>query len=146
MLEVGNGGMSLNEYQAHFSLWALLKAPLLIGCDVNNLDAATLALLSNEEIIALNQDKLGVQGKRVQKTGNQEIWSVPLENGDIGTILFNRGTNAVNITADFFITGLRGNRGQVRDLLNRKDLGVFEDKFVAKVEGHSVVVVRVKHI
>lgn len=62
MLEVGNGGMKYNEYQAHFALWALLKAPLLIGCDVRNIDKDTLDLIGNEEIIAINQDSLGIQG------------------------------------------------------------------------------------
>lgn len=65
MLEVGNGGMTDNEYQAHFGLWALLKAPLLTGCDLNNMSAATKKILMNKEIIAVNQDSLGKQGKRV---------------------------------------------------------------------------------
>lgn len=62
MLEVGNGGMNQSEYEAQFALWALLKAPLLIGCDVRNINPETLVLLGNEEIIAINQDRLGVQG------------------------------------------------------------------------------------
>jgi hypothetical protein len=65
VLEVGNGGMSDAEYVTHFSLWAISKAPLLIGCDVTNMSAATLATLSNPEVIAVNQDPLGVQGKKV---------------------------------------------------------------------------------
>ncbi|XP_061989262.1 alpha-galactosidase-like isoform X2 [Rosa rugosa] len=65
MLEVGNGGMTEEEYRAHFSIWALAKAPLLIGCDIRSMDNATLNLLSNKEVIAVNQDKLGEQGKQV---------------------------------------------------------------------------------
>lgn len=65
MLEVGNGGMTTAEYISHFSLWAISKAPLLIGCDVSNMSNATLAILSNREVIAVNQDRLGVQGKKV---------------------------------------------------------------------------------
>jgi hypothetical protein len=65
VLEVGNGGMSDTEYVTHFSLWAISKAPLLIGCDVTNMSAATLATLTNPEVIAVNQDPLGVQGKKV---------------------------------------------------------------------------------
>lgn len=60
MLEVGNGGMTTQEYEAHFALWALLKSPLLIGCDLNNMSADTFRILSNKEIIALNQDPLGI--------------------------------------------------------------------------------------
>ena len=65
VLEVGNGGMTDAEYVTHFSLWAISKAPLLIGCDVRNMSAATLATLTNAEVIAVNQDPLGVQGKKV---------------------------------------------------------------------------------
>ncbi len=65
MLEVGNGGMTDAEYVTHFSLWSISKAPLLIGCDVTKMSAATLATLTNPEVIAVNQDSLGVQGKRV---------------------------------------------------------------------------------
>jgi hypothetical protein len=65
VLEVGNGGMTDAEYRTHFSLWAISKAPLIIGCDVENMSAATLATLTNPEVIAVNQDPLGVQGKKV---------------------------------------------------------------------------------
>lgn len=144
MLEVGNGGMTFNEYQAHFSLWALLKAPLIIGCDVRNMDKNTLDLLGNEEIISINQDKLGVQGKRVLKNGDLEIWAGIMENGDVAAVLFNRGTTASNIVADFSMTGLKGNKAHVRDLLLRKDLGSFTDKYSALVAPHSAVVIRLK--
>jgi hypothetical protein len=65
VLEVGNGGMSDAEYLTHFSLWAISKAPLLIGCDVSNMSPTTFSILSNPEVIAVNQDKLGIQGKKV---------------------------------------------------------------------------------
>ncbi|XP_035547491.1 alpha-galactosidase 3-like [Juglans regia] len=69
MLEVGNGGMTYQEYRAHFSIWALMKAPLLIGCDVRNMTAETFEILTNKEVIAVNQDPLGVQGRKVHVTG-----------------------------------------------------------------------------
>ena len=65
MLEIGNGGMTDAEYRTHFSLWSIAKAPLLIGCDVTTMSAATLSILTNPEVIAVNQDKLGVQGKKI---------------------------------------------------------------------------------
>ncbi len=71
VLEVGNGGMTDAEYVSHFSLWAISKAPLLIGCDITNMSAATLATLTNPEVIAVNQDKLGVQGKKVAISSSQ---------------------------------------------------------------------------
>uniref|UniRef100_A0A804PLF1 Alpha-galactosidase n=1 Tax=Zea mays TaxID=4577 RepID=A0A804PLF1_MAIZE len=64
MLEVGNGGMTLAEYRSHFSIWALMKAPLLIGCDVRNMTSETMEILSNKEVIQVNQDPLGVQGRK----------------------------------------------------------------------------------
>ncbi|CAF5111127.1 unnamed protein product, partial [Rotaria sp. Silwood1] len=71
MLEIGNGGMTDAEYVTHFSLWAISKAPLLIGCDVTNMSAATLSTLTNPEVIAVNQDPLGVQGKKVAFASSQ---------------------------------------------------------------------------
>lgn len=71
MLEVGNGGMTDDEYITHFSLWAISKAPLLIGCDVSKMSNATLNILTNREVIAINQDKLGVQGKKVAFQASQ---------------------------------------------------------------------------
>uniref|UniRef100_A0A452YIM9 Alpha-galactosidase n=1 Tax=Aegilops tauschii subsp. strangulata TaxID=200361 RepID=A0A452YIM9_AEGTS len=73
MLEVGNGGMSEAEYRSHFSIWALAKAPLLIGCDVRSMSPQTKTIISNQEVIAVNQDSLGVQGKKVQSDGGLEV-------------------------------------------------------------------------
>ena len=71
VLEVGNGGMTDDEYVSHFSLWSISKAPLLIGCDVSKMSAATLSILTNPEVIAVNQDPLGVQGKKVAFQSSQ---------------------------------------------------------------------------
>ncbi|KAL8512334.1 hypothetical protein ACS0TY_018710 [Phlomoides rotata] len=69
MLEVGNGGMTYEEYRAHFSIWALMRAPLLVGCDVRNMTPETYEILTNEEAVAVNQDPLGVQGRKVDTQG-----------------------------------------------------------------------------
>ncbi len=71
VLEIGNGGMTTAEYTTHFSLWALAKAPLIIGCDVTNMTADTLAILTNPEIIAVSQDPLGIQGRIIIVTSSQ---------------------------------------------------------------------------
>ncbi|HEV2867224.1 MAG TPA: alpha-galactosidase, partial [Allosphingosinicella sp.] len=92
MLEVGNGGMSESEYRAHFSLWAIMAAPLIAGNDVANMDAATRAILLNREVIAVDQDPLGVQGRRVRDDGEQELWVKPLAGGARAVLFLNRGT------------------------------------------------------
>ncbi len=71
MLEIGNGGMTDTEYRTHFSLWAISKSPLIIGCDVTKMSAATLLTLTNPEVIAVNQDPLGIQGKKVAFSASQ---------------------------------------------------------------------------
>lgn len=106
MLEVGNGGMTIAEYRSHFSIWALAKAPLLIGCDIRAIDNVTLGLLSNNEVIAVNQDKLGVQGKKVKKDGDLEVWAGPLNDKKVAVILWNRGPSTATITAHWFDIGL----------------------------------------
>ncbi|XP_078148182.1 alpha-galactosidase-like isoform X1 [Carex rostrata] len=92
MLEVGNGGMTYNEYVVHFSLWAISKAPLIIGCDLINLNKAAFDILTNREVIAINQDSLGVQAKKVKKNGDLEVWAGPLSQGKKVVLLLNRGS------------------------------------------------------
>ncbi|XP_054792803.1 alpha-galactosidase 1-like isoform X2 [Prosopis cineraria] len=99
MLEVGNGGMTTNEYIVHFSLWALSKAPLLLGCDVRNMTKETQMIISNQEVIAVNQDSLGVQGKKVRMEGDIEIWAGPLSKNRVVVVLLNRGPVRYSITA-----------------------------------------------
>ncbi|KAH9329379.1 hypothetical protein KI387_001487, partial [Taxus chinensis] len=83
MLEVGNGHMTMDEYGSHFSIWALMKAPLLIGCDVTSMNKGTSRILSNQEVIAVNQDHKGIQGRKVSKQGDLEVWAGPLSNNRI---------------------------------------------------------------
>jgi alpha-galactosidase len=90
MLEVGNGGMTTNEYKSHFALWALLKSPLLIGCDITNMSADTRNILLSNEVIALSQDILGVAGDLIWKEGPNEVYAMPLSDGSRGVVLFNR--------------------------------------------------------
>lgn len=117
MLEVGNGGMTTEEYRSHFSIWALIKAPLLIGCDIRSMDSVTLALLSNKEVIAVNQDKLGVQGRKVKKDGDLEVWAGPLRRNRVAVALWNRGSSEATITAYWSDIGLNSTA-----LVNARDL------------------------
>ena len=115
MLEVGNGGMSTTEYETHFSLWCLMKAPLLIGCDLTKIDDESLHILSNPEVITVNQDKMGVQGTKRKIDGTNEVWAGPLDGGAYAVILLNCA--ASNITASWSDFGVDPSKeAAVRDL------------------------------
>ncbi|KAF7072028.1 hypothetical protein CFC21_077223 [Triticum aestivum] len=106
MLEVGNGGMTIEEYRSHFSIWALVKAPLILGCDVSSMTPETKDIISNQNVIAVNQDKLGVQGRKVQQDGELEVWAGRLSRGRVALVLWNRGPDEASITASWSNIGL----------------------------------------
>lgn len=143
MLEVGNGGMTKEEYRSHFSLWALMKAPLLIGCDITNMDSDTLEILSNEEVIAVNQDPLGVQGRKVSQLGPSqklEVWAGPLSDERMVVLLWNRRLEPDVIKAEWKDMGLDSSTSyEVRDLWEHKDLaGQWTDSLEVPVDAHAV--------
>ncbi|KAF5206652.1 Alpha-galactosidase [Thalictrum thalictroides] len=106
MLEVGNGGMTKDEYISHFSIWAISKAPLLLGCDVRNTTKETLEIIGNKEVVAINQDSLGVQAKKVRMEGDIEVWAGPLSDYRTVVLLFNRGPQPNAITASWDDIGI----------------------------------------
>ncbi|HYM10415.1 MAG TPA: glycoside hydrolase family 27 protein [Bryobacterales bacterium] len=143
MLEIGNGGMTDTEYRTHMSLWCLLAAPLLAGNDLRNMSPATLAILTNREVIAVDQDKLGRQGWRISQNGPEEVWAKPLEGGEWAVGLFNRGPEATKVTVRWADLGLRG-KHHVRDLWTHQDRGRIKDQFAADVPSHGVAMIRVR--
>jgi alpha-galactosidase len=145
MLEVGNGGMSTTEYRSHFSLWCLMKAPLIIGCDVTSMDEDTLTILGNSEVIDINQDALGVQGRLIRSpTPTTDVWAGPLVDGNIVAILFNHGPTATNITMKWSDLSLIPSvSASLRDLWAHAELGLFTSSFTAFVDSHDVKMVRV---
>ena len=144
MLEVGNGGMTTTEYETHFSLWCLMKAPLLIGCDLTKVDNESLRILMNTEVIAVNQDRLGVQGNKTKSDGDLEVWSGPLDGGAVAVVLLNRGASAANVTAEWSDIGLDSNReATVRDLWQMKDMGSMKGSVTAMVDSHGVVMYKI---
>jgi alpha-galactosidase len=143
MLEVGNGGMSTTEYRTHMSLWSLLAAPLLAGNDLRTMSKDTIDLLTNPEVIAIDQDALGKQARRVWQDGKVEVWARPLADGRVAAGLFNRGNERAKVTARWTDVGVKG-KARVRDAWARKDLGSFADAFAADVEPHGVALVVVK--
>ncbi|XP_010274959.1 PREDICTED: alpha-galactosidase [Nelumbo nucifera] len=138
MLEVGNGGMTTEEYRSHFSIWALIKAPLLIGCDIRSMDNATFEILSNKEVIDVNQDKLGVQGKKVKKDGELEVWAGPLSGNRVAVILWNRGPIKAELTVFWSDIGLSSSTiVDVRNLWKHKTETSVQGKISAEVESHG---------
>jgi alpha-galactosidase len=145
MLEVGNGGMTEIEYRSHFSLWTLLSAPLFAGNDLSNMSASTREILLNREVIAVDQDAVGVQGRRVKKNGDLEVWSKQLSDGGRAVILLNRSRVAAEIAVTWENIGYPGGvHASVRDLWKHKDLGSLAGGFSAEVPSHGVVMVKVK--
>ncbi|HET9741667.1 MAG TPA: alpha-galactosidase [Terriglobales bacterium] len=145
MLEVGNGGMTNTEYISHFSLWAMLAAPLMAGNDLRTMSPEIREILTNREVIAVDQDALGQQGRRVYKDGDLEVWSRPLHDGSRAVILFNRGPATQTIRASWSDLGYPEHlRATVRDLWQHKELGYYTGSFSAPVESHGVVMVIVK--
>jgi alpha-galactosidase len=106
MLEIGNGGMSDTEYRSHFSLWAMMAAPLLIGTDLRNASAATLTILRNRDVIAVDQDALGVQAREVSAANGRHVLARPLAGGDYAVALFNETSSATTISTTAAAAGL----------------------------------------
>ena len=144
MLEIGNGGMSTTEYETHFSLWCLMKAPLLIGCDVTNMNNDTLRILKNTEVIAVNQDKMGVQGNKKKSENDLEVWAGPLDGGCYAVVLLNRSGATANVTASWSDFGMDPNKSaNVRDLWQMKDLGTMKGSVTASVPSHGVAMYKI---
>jgi alpha-galactosidase len=134
--------LSPNEQLTHISLWSLLCAPLLIGCDMTRIDDFTSSLLSNDEVLEVNQDPLGKQARKAAANGDLEIWVKELADSSLAVGLFNRGSRKTDITATWADLGITGTAA-VRDLWRQRDLGSFTSEFKAAVPRHGVVLVRV---
>jgi alpha-galactosidase len=144
MLEVGNGGMKRDEYRTHMALWALLAAPLLAGNDLRTMSPETKELLTNSEVLAVDQDKKGVQGHRVREEGPLEIWVKPLADGSQAVGLFNRSESPTKMTLDLQSINAPSS-AKLRDLLDHKDLGTVQSSYSAEVPTHGVVLVKVSN-
>jgi alpha-galactosidase len=143
MLEVGNGGMSAEEYRTHLSLWAILAAPLLAGNDLSTMTPETIALLTNREVIAVDQDKLGQQGDRASAQGPIEIWVRPLADGSKAVGVFNRLESPLPANVDFQALGFHG-AVKARDIWQAKELSSIGSTYTVTVPPHGVVFLRVQ--
>jgi alpha-galactosidase len=143
MLEVGNGHMNADEYRTHMSLWCILAAPLISGNDLSTMSPETLSMLTNPEVVAVDQDPAGTEGHRVSEEGPLQAWVKPLADGSRAVGLFNQGESTIPVTVRFKGIGLSG-EVLVRDLWARKDLGAFSGSYTARVPRHGVVMIKVK--
>ncbi|MGA2093233.1 MAG: putative Ig domain-containing protein [Sedimentisphaerales bacterium] len=150
MLVVGKVGwgnpkptrLTPDEQYSHISLWCLWSSPMLLGCPLDQLDDFTLNLLTNDEVLAINQDPLGQQAKQVAAEGQGKVLAKDLDDGSKAVGLFNLGNepNAVKITwQQLEITG----KQTVRDLWRQKDIGTYKDSFEAIVRSHGVILVKI---
>lgn len=142
MLEVGNGGMNEDEYRTHMTLWVILAAPLLAGNDLSKMSSETLAMLTNKDVIAVDQDRLGAQGDRVSAIGPLEIWSKPLDGGSKAVALFNRGESSVPMTLELPTIGFTQG-SKIRDLWAGKEIHSENGKVILWVRAHGATLLRV---
>jgi len=161
MLEVGNGGLTESESRSHFSLWCMLAAPLFAGNDLANMDKVTREILTNKELIAIDQDPMGKQGFKIKDYGELEIYYKPLQNGDAAICVFNRYDQSVNVELDWKDFDLRAikmdkplkmvaniDRKDIRldglfevfDLWKEQKLGITSQILKVELLGHDVAV------
>lgn len=156
MLVAGNVGwgkdihptrLSPDEQYTHVTLWSLLAAPLLIGCDLNQVDSFTLRLLTNNEVIAIDQDPLGIQGKRRFADRNKgiEIWAKPLQDGSLAVGLFNLSDNRQEITVNWEQLDIKGSQA-IRDVWRQKDLAIAGKSYSSPVPAHGVLFLKLKAV
>ena len=153
MLEVGNGGMTETEYKAHFSMWCMLSAPLMAGNDLRDMDQTTLEILTNEELIALDQDSLGIPAMRFIDYGDHEVWIKPLQNNEFAYCFLNRAEEEWKVNHslqkdwlpdpdfDWKQYKIHGDY-IVRDLWKHKNIGKSNKPFQGTVPPHGAVVLR----
>jgi alpha-galactosidase len=152
MLEVGNGGMTTDEYKAHFSLWAIMAAPLIAGNDLRAMTQDTRDILLNKEVIAVDQDPLGIQGRIIIDRGyGGQVWMKPLADGSKAVALLNLSEKELDLYVRWAQIGIPAGPAAVRDLWAHKDLGPhtdtgarYDERFHVKVPAHGVAMVRIK--
>jgi alpha-galactosidase len=143
MLEIGNGGMTSDEYRTHMSLWSLLAAPLLAGNDLTTMSAEIKDILMNTEVIAIDQDPEAKPVKPLSQDGNTVVLARPLQGNSVAVGLFNRGDQAAQISVNWAALNLAGKKLQVRDLWKHQAVPVSGDHYTSMVPKHGVALLKV---
>jgi hypothetical protein len=141
-LEVGNGGndgLTLDERKAVLTLWSMAASPLIVGADLTELDPDDLALLTNDEVLAV--DQAGVAGRQLVG-GTQQVWSAPQPDGSVAIAFFNLGAASTPVSVTWSSLGVNG-PASVRDLWSQADVGLYDDGYTAQVPSHGTVLVKV---
>lgn len=143
MLQVGQPGLTLEESRAQFSLWAILAAPLIATNDLRSLPPDIESILTNREVIAVDQDQAGKEGTLARKNGDSEVWIRKLNDGSEAAVLFNRSSQSKKIRVQWSDLG-RNDETQlsVRDLWQNRDLGLLKKDFVQRVPAHGAVMIK----
>jgi len=152
MMEVGNG-MTVNEDRAHFSLWCIMAAPLIAGNDLRNMSPETREILTNKELITVDQDPLGIQGLKCLVKDNWEVWAKPLDKGALALCFLNRTLQPVEVNLDWSEFPVKDDEFhyqhffnekeyRIRDLWAKKDIGTTAKPFVTQVAAHDVIVLK----
>jgi alpha-galactosidase len=145
MLEVGNGGLTNTESRSHYSMWAIMAAPLMAGNDIRSMNKDIREILTNKEVAAVDQDPLGSQGRRVKREGNLEVWAKQMADGSRAMALLNRGSSEAEIKVNWTDIGYpQSLKAALRDLWEHKDIGTKTGSYSATVPTHGVILVTVK--
>lgn len=142
MLVVGNGGLTETEQRTHFAMWAVMAAPLIAGNDLRNASAATLEILKNRRLIAIDQDRLGVQGRQISSDGTRRVLAKPLANGDVAVALYNEGLTPTTVATTAAEAGLRGHHFRLVDTWTGRTT-TSDGRIAATVPAHGTAVYRV---
>jgi len=145
MLEIGNGGMSADEYRTHMSLWSLLAAPLLAGNDLRSMSDETKNILTNREVIAVDQDPEGKPARRISNAENTAVVVLrPLRDGSVAVGLFNRADQPQSVTVKLEALGLKQQKLHARNLWEHADVELAGDSYQATVPVHGVVLLGIR--
>jgi alpha-galactosidase len=152
MMEVGNG-MSVNEDRAHFSMWCILAAPLIAGNNISTMSDDVKNILTDKDVIAIDQDRLGIQGFKYSSEDSIEVWFKPLDNDDWAMCILNRDSQSQNISFDWKnenvidelsgkVTDFKSINYKIKDLWSKKEIGTTKNILSAEIPGHDVLMLR----
>jgi alpha-galactosidase len=142
--QITGGGLSFLEYQTHMSVWCMACSPLMVGCDVRKLDPQTAELLTNREVLAVNQDPLGRPARRVKRVGACEIWRKALSDGSAAVALINRGSSGADVTLKARDVGQLDGPKLARNLWKGEDFADFKAELTLRVQPHETVLLKIR--